>query len=91
MLSPDINIVVAVEWDSSIAWDWRRWMQWSPGRWRRSMKLFGDGRSLQFSQYVLAAKPYHPIFIDTVATVLELLGKDGQEPAKLGAVSGAQI
>lgn len=54
LLSPEINIVVAIEWDSSIAWDWRRWMQWSGGRFRRSLKKSGDGRDLQFAQYVLA-------------------------------------
>lgn len=54
LLSPDINVVVSVEWDSSIAFDWRRWMMWSPLRFRRSMKNSGGGRSLQFTQYVLS-------------------------------------
>lgn len=54
LLSPDINVVVSVEWDSSLAWDWRRWMQWSPLRFRRSLKNSGGGRSLQFTQYVLS-------------------------------------
>lgn len=57
LLSPDINVVVSVEWDSSIAWDWRRWFQWSPLRFRRSWKSSGGGRNLQFTQYVLSVSP----------------------------------
>ncbi|BEI81831.1 hypothetical protein CcaverHIS002_0209910 [Cutaneotrichosporon cavernicola] len=87
LLSPDINVVVAVEFDSSIAWDWRRWMMWSPQRFRRSWKNSGGGRSLQFTQYVLSSKPNHPIFIDTLATIMDLVNVEAQkETPTLGAL-----
>lgn len=87
LLAPGINVVVSVEFDSSIAFDWRRWMMWSPQRFRRSSKKSGGGRSLQFTQYVLSTKPDHPIFIDTLATIMDLVEVEKKkETPTLGAL-----
>ncbi|KAL1413291.1 hypothetical protein Q8F55_001047 [Vanrija albida] len=73
ILSPDINIIVGIDFDSSIAFDWTRILQWSRARFSVSWRRPASGRALQFSQRILASKPYHPILIDTLATVVELL------------------
>ncbi|CAK9785603.1 hypothetical protein CC85DRAFT_272488 [Cutaneotrichosporon oleaginosum] len=79
LLAPDINVVVAVDFDSSIAWDWRSWIMWSPSRLRRSLRNSGYGRSLQFAQYVLSSKPNHPIFLDTLATIMDLVDHEARK------------
>lgn len=82
ILNPEISIVVAIEWDRSIAWNPLKAMMWTPYRWQRA-KSDGYSRRIQFSQYVLLAKPYHPIFLDTLATIAELAEGDA---SRLGAV-----
>jgi hypothetical protein len=49
ILSPEINLVVAIDWDSSLAFKPAHWAQWSFRRLSRSLSTTGPGRSLQFS------------------------------------------
>lgn len=76
ILNPEISLVVAIEWDRSIAWNPWKAMMWTPYRWRRAQND-GASRRIQFSQYVLMAKPHHPIFLDTLATIAELAESGG--------------
>ncbi|KAL7419147.1 hypothetical protein Q5752_005983 [Cryptotrichosporon argae] len=77
IVSPEINLVVGIEFDSSFASNWRRWPQWNSLRFRRSWRKMDTGRSLQIAQYAMAAKPFHPVMIDTVATIVELVEHGG--------------
>src|SRR5690348_11039925 len=49
---PDISLVVAVEWDSTIAYDWWRLFMWTPLRWRRARDDV-YARRLELVQYLL--------------------------------------
>jgi alpha 1,6-mannosyltransferase len=48
---PDISLVIAVEWDSTIAYDWWRLFMWTPLRWRRARDDV-YARRLEFVQYL---------------------------------------
>lgn len=52
ILSPEINLVVAIDWDASVAFDLGRWTRWTPQRLRRSLST-SSGRKLQFSTNVI--------------------------------------
>lgn len=54
ILAPGINLVVAIDFDSSIAFNWRRMEMWSFGRLRRSLGRPGSGRKLQFAHSIIA-------------------------------------
>ncbi|KAK4687794.1 hypothetical protein P7C73_g2322, partial [Tremellales sp. Uapishka_1] len=84
ILTPDISIVIAIEWDDTIGFRLSRWDQWAVWRWRRWKKSCTGcgGRSLQISQYTMMAKPFHPIMLDTIATIAELVESD----SSLGAL-----
>lgn len=60
LLSPDINVVVAIAWDSESTIKLRRWSQWSLGLLRDAAKQADYGRSLQFERYVLAVSRLPP-------------------------------
>lgn len=101
---PDISLVVAVEWDSTIAYDWWRLFMWTPLRWRRARDDV-YARRLELVQYLLMvgrcssagdqylptsqAKPYHPVFLDLLATISENLELGHMQD--LGAVSPTLI
>lgn len=89
LLSPDIDIVVAIDFDNSIAFDWTHVLQWSMARFSKSWGRPSSGRALQFNQRILAAKPHHPILVDTLATVVELLEDTSVE--KRQPVSALQL
>lgn len=54
LLSPDINVVVSVAWDSESTIKLRRWTQWSFGLLKDSARQSDYGRSLQFERYMIA-------------------------------------
>lgn len=54
LLSPDINVVVSIAWDSESTIKLRRWTQWSFGLLKDSARQSDYGRSLQFERYVIA-------------------------------------
>lgn len=54
LLSPDINVVVSIAWDSESTIKLRRWTQWSFGLLKDSARQSDYGRSLQFERYLIA-------------------------------------
>lgn len=61
LLNPDINVVVAVAWDSESTIKLRRWTQWSFGLLKDSASQADYGRSLQFERNVLAVSHSHAL------------------------------
>ncbi|RXK35960.1 hypothetical protein M231_06783 [Tremella mesenterica] len=83
ILSPEINLVISIEWDASQVFSLSRIRQWYWGNMRRAWDQ-KHGRRLQFAQYAMIAKPYHPIMLDTIATIVELV--ESGHMAGLGAI-----
>ncbi|WWD19744.1 hypothetical protein CI109_104208 [Kwoniella shandongensis] len=73
ILNPDISIVLAIEWDSAIGRTWSMWKQWTWFRFRRSWPDCCFPRGLEMVQNLLVSKPFHPIMLDTLATIAELV------------------
>ncbi|WVW86281.1 hypothetical protein I302_108323 [Kwoniella bestiolae CBS 10118] len=69
ILNPEISIIVAIEWDSMIGRTLSMWRQWTWWRFRRSWPDRGFPRGLQMVQNQLISKPFHPIMLDTIATI----------------------
>ncbi|WVQ77475.1 hypothetical protein IAR50_007161 [Cryptococcus sp. DSM 104548] len=76
ILNPQISMVVAIEWDSKIGRTLSMWRQWTWSRtlstWSRATESSKYPRSIEFVQNLLVAKPFHPIMLDTVATIAQL-------------------
>ena len=64
ILDPEISVVIGGEYDADIE---GKLDEWTAG------ETQGAIRSYQICQWTMMAKPFHPIFIDTVVSVLELL------------------
>ncbi|WVO24726.1 uncharacterized protein IAS62_006096 [Cryptococcus decagattii] len=73
ILNPSISMVVAIEWDSQIGRTVRMWKQWTWFRITRSWKDCCFPRGLQMVQNLLVSKPFHPIMMDIVATIAQLV------------------
>ncbi|WWC91834.1 uncharacterized protein L201_006781 [Kwoniella dendrophila CBS 6074] len=73
ILNPEISIVVAIEWDSMIGRTLSMWKQWTWFRFNRSWPDCCFPRGLEMVQNLLVSKPFHPIMLDTLATVAELV------------------
>ncbi|OXH26285.1 alpha-1,6-mannosyltransferase [Cryptococcus neoformans] len=73
ILNPSISMVVAIEWDSQIGRTLGMWKQWTWFRITRSWKDCCFPRGLEMVQNLLVSKPFHPIMMDTVATIAQLV------------------
>lgn len=60
LLSPDINVVVSIAWDSESTIKLRRWSQWSFGLLKDSARQSDFGRSLQFERNIMAVSCTSP-------------------------------
>ncbi|ODN99218.1 hypothetical protein I350_07377 [Cryptococcus amylolentus CBS 6273] len=74
ILNPRISMVIAIEWDNKIGRTLGMWRQWTWSRFTESSKY---PRNIEFAQNLLVAKPFHPIMLDTVATIAQLV-KSGE-------------
>ena len=103
ILLPDTNMVLAVEWDATQVFQLGRWYQWHPSNMKRAWNQ-KHGRRIQIGQYTMMvgqvsdflkicpdiqSKPFHPIMLDTIATIVELVENGGA--GSLGAVSSLQV
>jgi hypothetical protein len=75
ILDNEISMIVALEWDDSISSNWRRWSH-------RFKKPQHVERSLSFSTEIVIAKPHHPILLDTISSIAEILSV----PRSLGGI-----
>ncbi|OCF61405.1 hypothetical protein L486_01053 [Kwoniella mangroviensis CBS 10435] len=82
ILNPEISIVVAVEWDSMIGRTLGMWRQWTWWRFKRSWPDCCFPRGLEMVQNLLVSKPFHPIMLDTLATIAGMV--DGGQAKDLG-------
>ncbi|WRT70122.1 uncharacterized protein IL334_007116 [Kwoniella shivajii] len=73
ILNPEISMIVAIEWDSMIGRTLSMWKQWTWFRYKRSWPDCCYPRGLEMVQNLLVSKPFHPIMLDTLATVAELV------------------
>ncbi|WWC94993.1 hypothetical protein V866_001845 [Kwoniella sp. B9012] len=73
ILNPEISIVVAIEWDSMIGRTPGMWRQWTWWRFKRSWPDCCFPRGLEMVQNLLVSKPFHPIMLDTLATIAEVV------------------
>nr|ODO04191.1 alpha-1,6-mannosyltransferase [Cryptococcus depauperatus CBS 7855] len=79
ILNPEISMVVAIEWDSQIGRTLKMWRQWTWFRLKRSWPDCCYPRSIEIVQNLLVAKPFHPIMMDTVATIAQLVETDNYQ------------
>ncbi|WVQ66871.1 uncharacterized protein L199_005062 [Kwoniella botswanensis] len=82
ILNPEISIVVAIEWDSMIGRTPGMWRQWTWWRFKRSWPDCCFPRGLEMVQNLLVSKPFHPIMLDTLATIAEVV--DSGQAKELG-------
>ena len=95
-------MVLAVEWDATQVFQLGRWYQWHPSNMKRAWHQ-KHGRRIQIGQYTMMvgqgsdflyicpdiqSKPFHPIMLDTIATIVELVENGGV--GSIGAVSSLQ-
>ncbi|WVR00080.1 hypothetical protein IAU59_007222 [Kwoniella sp. CBS 9459] len=73
ILNPEISIIVAIEWDSMIGRTLGMWKSWTWFRLTRSWPDCCFPRGLEMVQNLLVSKPFHPIMLDTLATISELV------------------
>ncbi|OCF38012.1 alpha-1,6-mannosyltransferase [Kwoniella heveanensis BCC8398] len=73
ILNPEISIIVAIEWDSMIGRTLGMWRSWTWFRLTRSWPDCCFPRGLEMVQNLLVSKPFHPIMLDTLATISELV------------------